>query len=64
MEDHKLELQLRLANRRMIELHLELRDILRHARELSEASRRRSMASMGNSLLVLPRVHRGAPSEQ
>jgi hypothetical protein len=49
MEDRKLELQLQLANRRMVELHNELEGILLRARKLSEASRKRVMASMGLS---------------
>lgn len=51
MEDRKLELELQLEQRRIDELHSELEQMLRHARERSEESRRRVMASMG----LLPR---------
>jgi hypothetical protein len=47
MEDRKLELQLQLANRRMVELQDELERMLLRAKKLSEASRKRVMASMG-----------------
>jgi hypothetical protein len=47
MEGRKLELELQLAHRRLDELHDELEQMLRHAKELSEESRTRVMASMG-----------------
>jgi hypothetical protein len=46
VKDHKLELQLQVANRRMAKLHIELEEMLTRAKELSEASRKRVMKSM------------------
>ena len=47
MEDRKLELELQLEHRRMDELHSELEQMLHHAKQRSEESRKRVMASMG-----------------
>jgi hypothetical protein len=47
VKDRKLELQLQVANRRKASLHIELEQMLVRARELSEASRRRVLKSMG-----------------
>jgi hypothetical protein len=49
MEDRKLELELQLERRRMDEIHSELEQMLRHARRLSEESRKRVRSSMGLS---------------
>jgi hypothetical protein len=43
----RFELELQLEHRRMDEIHSELEQMLRHARERSEESRKRVMASMG-----------------
>jgi hypothetical protein len=47
VEDCKLELELQVAHRRMVELHNELEQILQRARERSEESRKRVLACMG-----------------
>jgi hypothetical protein len=47
MEDRKLELELQLARRRIDEIHSQLEQMLRHARERSEESRKLVMANMG-----------------
>jgi hypothetical protein len=47
MEDRTLELKLQLEHRRIAELRSELEQMLGHARERSEESRKRVMANMG-----------------
>jgi hypothetical protein len=47
VKDHQLELKLQLEQQRMDELHDELEHLLRNARERSEESRKRVLASMG-----------------
>jgi len=47
VEDHKLEVQLQVVDSRIDELHDELEQMLRRAKQISEESRRRVMATMG-----------------
>src|ERR1700680_2355580 len=46
VEDHKLELELQLVDQRMIEVHSKLEQLLVHAREACEASRKLAISSV------------------